>query len=351
MNSDLAASQVGMIVVTLCGVAAMFGLPQLLDLFNLMQLTVFVVMAILTLSLALIWGYAGILCFGQAAFFGLGGYAYAIAALNFDDSVVPVLLSIAVPVGFAIVLGYFMFYGRISNVYLGVITLTVSLILFALVNSTSGDRYRIGRAPIGGYNGIPSIPALHLQGALADGLGPEGMWYLTMGILVLCYVGLRLLLASHFGRVLVAIRENEVRAALVGYDTRRYKLVAFAIAGGMGGIAGCLFANWGAFISPTVFGLAQSAQIIICVIIGGLGTLIGPILGTLAIQYLTTMLGTQQTVDPNWVLGAILIIFVLGIPRGAVPSLLSFLQTRFGRVNETAATLKGQDSEPAGAAH
>jgi branched-chain amino acid transport system permease protein len=167
-------SGLGGSLVALLGAAAMFALPQMLDLFNLMQLTVFIIMAILTLSLALIWGFAGILCFGQAAFFGLGGYAYALAAPNVDGSFVPVLLSIAVPVAFATVLGYFVFYGRISNVYLGVITLTVSLILFALVNSTAGDQYRIGRAPIGGYNGIPSIPPLHLPGRAADGLGPEG---------------------------------------------------------------------------------------------------------------------------------------------------------------------------------
>jgi ABC-type branched-subunit amino acid transport system permease subunit len=319
-------SRLGGTLAALFGLAAMFGLPYVIDLFNLMQLTVFVVMAILTLSLALIWGFVGILCFGQAALFGLGGYAYALAAPNFDGSFVPVLLSIAVPVGFATILGYFMFYGQISNVYLGVITLTVSLILFALVNSTAGDQYRIGRALIGGYNGIPSILPLHLPGRPDEGLGPEGIWYSSMGVLLLAYFGLRTLLVSHFGRVLVAIRENEVRAALVGYDTRKYKLIAFTLAGGIAGISGCLFANWGAFISPAVFGLAQCAQIIICVIIGGLGTLIGPILGTIAIQYLITLLGTQQTIDPNLVLGALFIVFVLMVPKGAVPSLVSLFR-------------------------
>jgi branched-chain amino acid transport system permease protein len=152
-----------------------------------------------------------------------------------------------------------------------------------------------------------------------------------MAVLLLSYLGLRGLLQSHFGRVLVAIRENEVRAALVGYDTRKYKLVAFALAGGIAGISGCLFANWGAFISPTVFGLAQSAQIIICVIIGGLGTLIGPILSTLAIQYLITVLGTQQSIDPNLVLGVIFVAFVLAVPRGAVPSLVDFVGARLAR--------------------
>ena len=103
---------------------------------------------------------------------------------------------------------------------------------------------------------------------------------------MLVYAVLHLILASKFGRVVVAIRENETRAMLLGYDPRLYKLLVFAIGGGIAGLAGCLFTNWGGFISPTVFSLSQSAQIIILVLVGGLGTLIGPILGAVAIEYL-----------------------------------------------------------------
>lgn len=331
MNSTY-QSRLGLAATVLLGLVATFGLPQVLDLFNLMQLTIFVVMSILALSLALIWGYGGILCFGQAAFFGLGGYAYALAALNMNESPIPILLSIVVPFVFALLLGYFMFYGRISNVYLGVITLTVSLILYNLINSTAGDAYRIGVAPIGGFNGIPSVPAPHLVGRPDLMLDPESLWYVAALSLILVYLGLRMLIASHFGRVVVAIRENEVRASLLGYDTRLYKLLVFAIGGGIAGYVGCLFDCWGAFISPTVFSIGQSAQIIIWVIVGGVGTLIGPIIGCLLMQYLVTMLGTQQTLDSNLVLGAILVVFVLVVPKGIVPligSLLASLQARF----------------------
>jgi len=330
MNSS-SQSRLGLAAAVLLGLVATFGLPQVVDLFNLMQLTVFVVMSILALSLALIWGYGGILCFGQAAFFGLGGYAYALAALNMDESPVPILLSIAVPAVFALLLGYFMFYGRISNVYLGVITLTVSLILYNLVNSTSGEQYRIGVAPIGGFNGIPSVPAPHLVGRPDLVLDPEGLWYVAALSLILVYLGLRALIGSHFGRVVIAIRENEVRASLLGYDTRLYKLLVFTIGGGIAGYVGCLFDCWGAFVSPTVFGLGQSAQIIIWVIVGGLGTLIGPIIGCLVMEYLVTVLGTQQTLDSNLVLGAILVVFVLAVPKGVVPlvgSVLGSLQAK-----------------------
>ena len=302
------------VAAVLAGVA-----PQVVDTFSLLQATVFVAMAVLALSLGFIWGFGGILSFGQAAFFGLGGYAYAVAAFNFADSTVPVLLAIVVPMLFAALLGYFMFYGRISNVYVGVITLTVTLILFNVVNSTAGDAYRIGAAALGGFNGIPSVPGITLP-VTGYSFAPEDDWYLAAGCLILVFVGLKLLLASAFGRVVVAIRENETRAVLLGYDPRLYKLLAFVVGGGIAGLAGCLYTLWGAFISPTIFGLATSAQIIIWVMVGGLGTLIGPVLGAVAIQYLVTAIGGQQLLDANFVLVGILLIFVLTLPAGVVPT-------------------------------
>src|SRR3546814_9155718 len=98
-----------------------------------------------------------------------------------------------------------------------------------------------------------------------------------MVMLLLVYFGLHWLRTTRVGRVVVAIRENEVRAELLGYDVRLYETAVFAIGGGIGGLAGALFANWGNFVSPGLFGLAQSATIIIWVIVGGLGSLIGPV--------------------------------------------------------------------------
>jgi len=138
---------------------------------------------------------------------------------------------------------------------------------------------------------------------------------------VVVYVGLHVLLASHFGRVVVAIRENEARCELLGYDVRLRKLLVFAIGGGIAGLAGCLFANWGAFVSPNVFSLTMTSQIIIWVIVGGLGTLVGPIIGCLIMQYLATTLGTQQLANTNLIFGIIFLAFVLLVPRGIVPSL------------------------------
>src|SRR5258705_13667782 len=120
--------------------------PQVVEEFGLLQLTVFAALCILALSLGVVWGYGGILCFGQSAFFGLGAYAYAVTAVNLGESTVAVILAVVVPAVFAASLGYFMFYGRLSDVYLGVITLSVTLIFFNLMNSTAGGACRVRKA-------------------------------------------------------------------------------------------------------------------------------------------------------------------------------------------------------------
>ncbi len=320
------------------GIALLLGLPGVMDDYTLIQVTIYAVMSILGVSLGFIWGFGGILCFGQAAFFGLGSYTYAIAVMNMGDSTVPFLLAIAVPALFAVILGYVIFYGRLSDVYMGVITLTVTLILFNLINSTAGPEWKIGSAPLGGFNGIPGIPTLNVPGQPDNVLSPKGLFDLTFVCLLVVYLGLRMLISSKIGRVIVAAKENEQRVLLLGYDARAYKLFSFTLGGAIAGLAGCLFANWGAFTSPTIFGLAQSAQIIIWVIVGGLGTLVGPIVGCVAIQWLTMQIGTQQIFNSNLVLGAILVVFVLLVPQGIVPGLASLGEWAFGRLRRRQAS-------------
>jgi branched-chain amino acid transport system permease protein len=319
------------VIVTLVAMGAVaVGVPLVVDQFGLLQLTVFAAMCILALSLGFVWGYGGILCFGQSAFFGLGAYTYAVTAINMGESTLATVLAIVVPAVFAALLGYFMFYGRLSDVYLGVITLSVTLIFFNLMNSTAGDVYRVGKARLNGFNGMPSLPTLNVPGDPGRLLDPTETFYLVMALLVLVYVGLHLLLASHFGRVVVAIRENETRCELLGYDVRLHKLLAFTLGGGIAGLAGALFANWGAFVSPNVFSLTMTSQIIIWVIVGGLGTLVGPIIGCLIMQYLATELGTQQLANTNLIFGLIFLAFVLLVPRGIVPSLRRLGGRRLG---------------------
>ena len=301
------------------GALAAWLLPQVLELYTLINATVFASLAVLALSLALVWGFGGILCFGQAAFFGLGGYAYAVAAINFGDSTPAVPIALLVPALAAAGLGYFMFYGRVSDVYLGVITLTVTLILFNFANSTAGDQWTIGTAPLGGFNGIPATPPLNLPGDPGRQLAPEEIFAVAASALALAYAVSRLLLATRFGRVVVAVRENELRAELLGYDVRLVKLAIFTVGGLLAGLAGVLFANC-VFVSPTMFSLSYSAQVIVWVIVGGLGTLLGPVIGCILLQMLTSWAGTVQGVNANLLLGAILVVAVLLLPKGLLPT-------------------------------
>jgi ABC-type branched-subunit amino acid transport system permease subunit len=349
----LLRANAGLVAVGVIGLVLLIGLPMAVDLFALLQITLYAILSILALSLAFIWGYGGILCFGQSAFFGLGAYTYAVAVINMGESTLPVLAAVALPAVLAAALGYFMFYARISDVYVGVITLTVALIFYHCINSTAGPEYHIGEALLGGFNGIPNIPSINVPFRPDAQLEPEDMFYLSAALLLIVYFGLHALLATRFGRVLVAIRENEPRVEFLGYDARLHKLIAFSIGGGLAGLAGCLFATWGNYVSPNVFGIVQSAQVIIWLMVGGVGTLLGPIIGCFAISWLTAEVGTQQIIPANVVLGAILLIFVLLVPKGITPMITEQLVPRLAAAwrstrarRSNAHAVKGQQIKP-----
>ena len=318
--------------LTIAGAGALFTLvaPSVLELFTIINLTTAIALGVLALSLALVWGYGGILCFGQTAFFGLGAYAYTIAAINFGGSSWAILVAVLVAVAFAAVLGYVMFYGRVSDVYLAVITLTVSLILYSLIRRTSGPDYRIGKSLLGGFNGITS-PPLNLPWDASSILLPQHVFHVAMATLIVAYVLTSWLVRTRFGRVCVSIRENELRAELLGYDVRLYKLGIFAVGAGIAGLAGVLFCNGVGRVTPDVFNLYNAALTIIWVIVGGRGTLIGPVLGAFGLFYLTSALGTQSTINNSLVLGVILVVFVLAVPKGVVPTLADWFATRRSR--------------------
>ncbi|OBZ94784.1 urea ABC transporter [Pararhizobium polonicum] len=313
--------------IGLAGAAALAALaifPQAAPLYTVINATLYVSMAIFALSLALLWGYGGVLCFGQSAFFGLGAYAYAVVALNLGDTTIAAFAAILVPAIFAALLGYFLFYGRLSDVYLGVITLTATLILFKLVNSTGGDAWRIGSARLGGFNGIPNTPLLKMP-LTGIPLSPAQMFGFAVMLLFGVYILCKVLIATRFGRAVIAVRENEVRAELLGYNARRLKLSIFCISAAIAGLAGMLFANV-VFVSPTMFSLSTAAQVLIWVVVGGLGTLMGPVAACILLQIVTVFLGKFGLVDPNIVLGIILIVFVVFVPSGILPALTGLAQ-------------------------
>ena len=283
--------------------------------------TLLLIWALFALSLGLMWGYAGLLSFGHSAYFGLGAYAYAISVVNIGESTVPLLLAMLVPAIVAAVIGAMMFYGRISDVYMGVITLVVTLILFKFMSATAGDAYAIGAARLGGFNGIPGFQTLNVPGRPEISLFGLPTYYICAASLLSCYLLCRWILARSFGRVLLGIRENEARCELMGYNVPACKTVIFTVSAAMAGLAGCLFANWAEIVTPRVFSLGQAAEVLIWVIVGGLGTLIGPILGAIVLGYVKILLGSQTVIDNSLILGILLIVVVLAIPRGVVPAL------------------------------
>lgn len=311
--------------------AVLLTIPAYSDIGLQLDLSIIFIMAILALSMGFLWGFAGMLSFGQTAFFGIGGYSYAVLSLNTGETTGSIFAAIALPMAFAALLGYFLIYGRISTIFFSIITLVVTLILEKGMRSTSNEEYVIGSVQLRGQNGISTVPALQVPWNPSVELFVDGVFYLSAVLLILVYVGLRILLTTRFGRMLVCIRENERRAELLGYDSRAYKLAAFVIAGGIAGLAGALYSVWGNFIAPEVMNLGSAANVVIWVIVGGKSTLIGPIVGTAAIQYLTNWLGGQGVGQITLILGAILMAFVTIFHEGMLPTLgigISYVKDR-----------------------
>ena len=299
------------------------ALPTVLSLFQIVQLTVFMIYSLLALSLDLIWGFGGILSFGQAAFFGVGGYVYGIVGINSGSTTLALAAGVAGAAGFAGLLGYFTFYGRIGSMYFAVITLTVTLILHQVMGTTADPRYAVGQARLGGYNGMTNIPSLALEvpGRAPLTLDPIPFFYVVGSLLLLVLALTRALVQASFGRILAAVREDELRTELLGYDARGRKLVTFVLSGGIAGLAGGLFAGWGNFMNPQVFSMFQSALVVIWVMVGGRGTLYGAVVGTLVVQFLTNYLGTASVTYTTVALGTVLVMIVLLFPRGLVPAI------------------------------
>ncbi len=339
---NISLNKAGLWATAAIGVFLVFVLPAIAEVFVLFELTIFIVMSILALSLALVWGFGGILCFGQSTFFGIGAYTYAVAVVNIGESTIPIILAILIPIFVATVLGYFMFWGRVSDVYLHVNPMEVSLIFYYLVGASAGGDYKIGKALLGGYNGMPSVPPINVPGFPKWEIVYGELYMLAAAVLMLVYFGLRWFLSSDFGHVVVSIRENEARTALLGYDTRIYKLIVFAIGAGIAGIAGTLFTAWGAYVSPTVFSMIFTAEIIIWILVGGLGTLLGAIVGCVLIQSSATWLGETKLADINLILGAVFVLLVLFIPKGIVPMFRDQL-SKYTRSIGSAATRSDPD--------
>ncbi|SDM94846.1 branched-chain amino acid transport system permease protein [Halogranum gelatinilyticum] len=301
---------------------ALLAYPVIAGSYAASRLSLFVVYAFLGLSLAIVWGYTGVLSFGQVAFFGAAGYTFGVISVNFSTPLgitAAFLLAIVAGAGLAFVLGYFMFYGGVRDVYVTIITLVSTLVLHTFMAQTAGSQWTIGEAALGGFNGMPTIPDLAFGvGGFALTFSDMTFYYFVVALLCATYLGLRAVVNSDYGRVMVATREDEDRTRMFGYDVKRVKLAVFTFGGALAGLSGVLYASWGNYINPDVFSLTFASLPVVWVSVGGRKTLLGAVLATIGVQWFSNILSGQLAFI---IVGVLLLTVILVLPEGAVPRL------------------------------
>ena len=287
----------------------LIAVPFIMDLFYQTFLTEVLVWVLFAISFDLIFGYTGLLSFGQALFFGLGAYCIAIPVSKLGWGPGPAfILAIIVPMLFAWFVGYFSV--KLSGIHFVIITL-----IFALIGSTIGETWT---ALTGGADGL-TVPLNPLEiGPLKiDFLNIKTNYYLVLVVVALCFLLLRRMVQSPLGKIFIAIRENEDRARLIGYNVQRYKLLAFVIAGGLSGVAGGLYGITLKYASANFLHWGVSGHAVVYTIVGGMGTLFGPVLGTGIIMSLEHYL-VDYMQGTDLVIGIVLVFMVLVAPKGLV---------------------------------
>ena len=274
------------------------------------------ILSLFALSFDLAWGYAGLMSFGQALFFGGAGYVVAVMSRDLGVSSIFIVLPVAVAVGLvlAMLLAAFLLTG----------SKTPSIIFVAfgsLTGSYSGERLARAWYYLGGQNGVSVTKALTIGDMpLYEGVG---FYYLAFGFLVVVYVGCRFLVRSQFGLVLAGIREREERITFLGYKVQLTRAIIFTLSGAIAGLGGGLYAFHEGFVWPALMGPIYSTQAMLYVMLGGVSTLIGPILGVTAIEFATIVL--IDYLRDFWIiiLGILLLLVIMFRPTGLLGMLVS----------------------------
>jgi branched-chain amino acid transport system permease protein len=279
--------------------AALLGQPFYLDLVRRIM-----IFAIAALSLNLILGYGGLVSFGHAAYLGIGAYAVGILAHHgVHNGFLQFGLAIGASAAIALVIGAISI--RTSGVYFIMITLAFTQMLYYL--GISLEEY-------GGDDGMRLAGRTQFIGLL-DLRDPNSFYYFVLAILAASLYLVHRLVNSRFGMVLRAAKSNEGRTRAIGFSPYLYRLVAFVIAGAICGVAGALFVNQTAYLTPTFMSWTRSGEIMFMVILGGMSTLVGPVLGAIGLLLLEDVL---QGWTQHWqiILGPILVLVVLFAKRG-----------------------------------
>ena len=299
-------------------------------------ITRMLILALLAISFELCWGYSGIMTFGQGLFFGMGGYAVALFANKADFvqlwGVIPIGLIVGMCASFLI--AWLLLLGKRPPelIFIALGTLTFSY---------AAERLVAGWYWVGGGNGMSIFEYLRIGSFEVE---PGRLfYYIVATILLLVYVTSRFLVRSQFGLVLAGARQNEKRLAFLGYKVQKFKAIVFCFAGAIAGLGGGLYAHHEGFIGPGNVGIGISTMAVLYALFGGAGSLIGPIIGVLAIESISFTLSDIDAVRGYWpiILGVILLVVVTFKQDG----LLGFVVTQRERIGSFG-ILKSTESKP-----
>lgn len=280
---------------------------------------------LLAISVGLVLGYLGELSFGHSAFYGLGAYISAYVTMNFDWSFwisFPFAVLLTMVVG--LLMGFLAF--RTKGHYFALITMGFGQIfyLFAhnLENITGGGA---------GMRGIQPPDPISLGFVTLNFESKIAMYYLILIVTVLVIIFVYLLINSRYGRGFISIREDAILSEFTGLPTMQYKLLNFTISSGIAGVAGALAAHYMLFVSPDFLSLVQSVNMILMVILGGVGTILGPIFGASVVTVLLQILDAVHEYK-MLVYGGLLMLIIIFVPKGIVgffkSQKLSFLKNK-----------------------
>lgn len=313
------AMVVGLLVAAAC-------VPWLGSRFYTFLATDIVILALFATSLNLLLGYTGLVSFGHAAYFGVGAYTCAILMKTYGW---PFALAFAAggAAAAACALVFGLFCVRSTRIYFAMLTLAFAQIVWAICfkwNSVTGGEQGLSNVP---YPDLAWMAALPLLGDLRTG---DHYYLLVLVLVAIAFAVLRRIVDSPFGRILTAIRENPERAEFIGVDVRRYQLAAFVIAGLFAGLAGALFGLFNRGVFPDFAYWAKSAEVLIMVILGGMGSFWGPAMGAAVLVLLNQQI-TAYTQYWPFILGSILIVLLFAFPGGIVGAAEAAVRRMRGR--------------------
>jgi len=303
------------------GTLVLLVTPLFLDTYGQGLMTRFLIFALFAMSFNIVFGYAGLMSLGHAAFFGAGGYTVALLKLHYDVN----LFWISAPLGIVVATLVAAIFGIIALRASGIYFLLVTFALGQMLYSLAWNVKWLNSKGMQGITGI-CLPDLGIPGFTLDTIW---FYYLVLIFFLLSCVLLYRLVISPFGLALVGIREGEPRMEAVGYNTWYLKYASFVVSGAFAGLAGVLFAYYNFFVSPNHLGIATSFLPMVMAIMGGLGTFLGPVVGAAVFIFVENFASILSPQRWPLVLGALFVLTIM-FAREGIGVYLWRLWTRWG---------------------